>query len=266
MSGHTIRIAALAAAVALALPASASAHHKHRPWRVTSSTVLGHHVVAASYLPGHRVRLRAAGTGHALRTPLIWGSRVRAVAAMNADTWTWGGAMPVGATRVEGHWVHKPRRGAKLWTRPAVGFLHTGRIVFGAKMAVRHNAANIISGPAYLIRGGVVQHSYPWAHNSQINCGLRYSGHRGCYRSNVVRFKSGRVGMVEVAFADMLETAKILKRMGVVDALTFDSGGSAVLGYRPGLHHAWAQFGVNHHFRLGYLRAVPDAVCMEVGR
>lgn len=260
-------LAPLCAALVLASPASA--HHRHhvRPWRVQAASVLGHRVVTASYRAGHRVRLRAAGNGRDLRTPLSWGSRTRAVVAMNADTWNWGGATPTGPTRVEGRWVHRPRPGANLWNRPSVGFYHTGGVVFGANLAVQRNAANIISGPAYLIRGGVIQRTFPWAHNAQITCGARYPGKpHGCFRSNVVRFKSGRVGLVEVGFADMATTARILKRMGAVDALTLDSGGSSVLGYRPGIHARWAQYGIDHQLHLGYLRAVPDAIVMVVRR
>lgn len=267
---------AIAAAIGTASSASAAVshhkrHHPHpvrpvlhpRPWVVTRQTVLGHQVTSVSYRPGRGgVRLQAIYGSHR-KTPLAWGTVTHALAVMNADTWEWKTNVPNGPARVQGQWITQPPHvWSPEWGRPAVGFYSTGGIVFGAQAAEATGAANIVSGPAYLIRDDQIQTTFPWAHSIQITCGPGRTDGAGCWRSNIVRYDDGRVGMVEVAFASMPTTARVLQRLHVKDALTFDSGGSSVLGWRPTTTSPWSRAGIQQAIGSSWLRPVPEAVAL----
>lgn len=254
--------ACVVAGILLLLAADANArpahHHRHPApaYRLTRRTILGHQVTTVSWKPGGRVTARLAYSRHS-RNPLTFGTLNNAFATMNGDTWNWGGFMPTGTARSRGVWIHR------YSPRPAVGFYSTGGVVFGADAARKHNTADIVSGLAFLLRGGQVQHDFPWAHPIQISCGPRGTdGGPGCWRSNVVRFRGGRVGLVEVSFASMATTARVLKRMNVVDALTLDSGGSSVLGWRRHRSGLWHQAGIQHALGNAWLRPTPEAIVL----
>ena len=273
-----IPLALLAAGSIVLVAAStahAATHHHHhhhhprpvRPWRVTRQTILGHEVTAVTYRPGRgALRLRTiAGTPR--KTPLAWGTMRHALAVTNADTWQWKTNIPEGPARAEGVWINQPPHSwSTYWDRPSVGFYSTGGIVFGARAAVTKGAANIVSGPAYLVVRDEVQTSFPWAHDAQISCGPHDAAHVGCWRSNVVRYDDGRVGIVEIGFASMPAAARVLHRLHVRDALTFDSGGSSILGYRPSTAAPWSQTGIQHALGQKWLRPVPEAVALVQGR
>ena len=82
------------------------------------------------------------------------------------------------------------------------------------------------------------------------------------------RWKDGRVGFVEIAYASMPQAASVLKAMGVRDALTGDSGGSANMwtaaghggcsSLSNGRYHG-SCFSPLHHAGFRWERAVPNA-------
>lgn len=257
----TLAVVAVAGATGTADAAKHKHHHHHpvrhpAPYRLARRTILGHQTTTVSWKPGGKVSARLAYSKHS-RNPLTFGTLNHAFATMNGDTWDWGGYMPTGTARSRGVWIHR------FSARPAVGFYSTGGIVFGAKQATKHGTADIVSGLGYLLRKGKIQHTFPWAHPVQISCGPRGTdGGPGCWRSNIVRYKGGRVGMVEVSFASMATTARILKSMGVVDALTLDSGGSSVLGWRKHTTGQWHQAGIQHALGNDWLRPTPEAIVL----
>jgi Phosphodiester glycosidase len=229
--------------------------------------VMGHRVHMVTWRPGDRHIYAHVSYSAALRTPLDWARardpRSMNLAVMNGGTWSWTTGKLHGTVRVNGKLISWARN------RPAVGFLRTGGVVFGARSAMKRGTPNIVAGVAYLVRGGVPVHSRshaPWATAGQWACGPRGTdGAYGCFRSNVVRFTSGRVGLVEIAYADMPTAARILKRLGAVDALTFDSGGSATIwtalgdggGCTRGRFHGQC-FGGSTDVGLNWQRSVPD--------
>ena len=117
-----------------------------------------------------------------------------------------------------------------------------------------------MNGLAYLVRDGhpLRYHSQaPWTTRAQFSCGARGTdGWYGCYRSALVRFKGGRVGFAEVELASMPVAAKVLRRLGVVDALTLDSGGGAMLWTRR-----FGNFGTTAGTR--WSRLIPMAVTVR---
>ena len=175
-------------------------------------------------------------------------------AAINGGTFSFRTHLPVGMLRHGGVWAN--RTGLN---HPTVGFLRNGNIVFGAAAAERAGAGNIVAGEAYLIRGGIRQTRFPWASTAQITCGPRGSdGPNGCFRSCVVRFKGGRVGIAEVGFASMPQAARVLHRLGVVDAITFDSGGSATSWVR-----GRSSYGITSALGMTWQRPVHDAIVVR---
>lgn len=246
---------------------------RHHPTSVhfRSYRISGHRVEVASWRPGNHYVRALVGYSRHRKTVTGWAqarrSSSRAVAAMNGGTWLWRNNRPIGTVWSRG------RRITRVSGRPAVGFLSRGRVVFGARSARRRGSGNILAGEAVLIRHGRVLTRYPWATAAQETCGARGTdGGTGCFRSNVVRFKGGRVGFVEIAFATMRQAAAILHSMHVTAAVTYDSGGSAILWRRTargGCADRRARggcFGITSAIGLRWERQVPDALILSVRR
>ena len=240
---------------------------KHpRPIHVWSTRVLGHAVRAAAYRPGDHYRMVVGASRHSVHTVPHWANAQHAstktVAAINGNTWIWRTLQPVGTVRTHGHFV------SHISNVPAVGFKANGGMVFGARSARKAGAMNIIPGKAYLLKGGRVQHTFPWAAPAQRTCNAPHTdGGYGCWRSVEARWNDGRVGLVEIAYANMAQAAHVLKAMHVHDALTGDSGGSPNFWTRQGSggcsrmsngHVFGSCFGPLHHAGLPYERAVPN--------
>lgn len=267
-----------AGALLLALPATAGARidaaflrHHATSVHVREYRIAGHHVKVVSWRPGNRYIRALVNYSRRPRTVPLWAharrSDSRAVAAMNGGTWHWGTEKPIGTVWAQGRRITRTSR------HPAVGFLSRGRVVFGARQARRRGSVNILAGEATLIRHGRILKRYPYAHGVQIACGARGTdGAIGCFRSNVVRFKGGRVGLVEVSYASMQTTAMILRSLHAVAAVTYDSGGSANLWTSIG-HGGCSDarvrgrcMGIAHAAGLRWERQIPTAFTVLVRR
>lgn len=248
--------AALAAAAATlvgpAVSVAAHRHHRHHAGATVRTVhVLGHGVRIVEWRPGHA---HASVTWGARRTVPAWGNG--GSAAINGGTFSFATGRPVGLLRAGGHWIRRDGQ-----NHPTVGFLPSGGVVFGARGAIRSHAENIIAGPAYLIwKGHVVstRAEAPFASRIQFSCGPRGTDGLGCFRSCVVRFGGGKVGLVEISYATMPQAARVLHRLGAVDALTLDSGGSA---------NEWVRgrgsYGITKASGLRWQRPVPDAIVIS---
>jgi Phosphodiester glycosidase len=251
-------------------------HHHRRPHHgrgvtVTSATVKGHRVRIVRWRKDMGVSATVGYSRHRFHTTPGWagasGRHPDAVAAMNGGTWNFRTGRPSGTVWSNG------RRFSRLSHRPAAGFLDSGGVVFGARNAARRGAGNVLAGLAYLVRHGRPIRSHkdaPYTHLAQWACGPRGSdGRIGCFRSNVVRFADGSFGLVEVAYASMPLTARILHRLGVTDAVTYDSGGSATLWTRHGhggcasRHMRGRCVGIAESVRRGPDREIPDAIILH---
>jgi len=195
---------------------------------IKTETVLAHHVRVCAWYPAS-TRLRTmVFYSHRLRTVTGWAHVVpRVRCAMNGGTYNTSTLRPSGNV-----WAHGAAIRRNDANAPAVGFVR-GHLYFGYANARRHGAVNVMNGLAYLVRNGQGVSSRtqaPWTTRAQFSCGPRGSdGWYGCFRSCAVQFKNGRVGLVEVSLASMPRASRILRAMGVVNAITFDSGGSAEL-------------------------------------
>lgn len=241
--------------------------------RVHAEYQLGHKVWVCSWRPGdRRIRGLVTYSKRAPRTVEAWAGagrrRSRTACAMNGGTYQWRNYYPSGALFAEGRRIH-PASNA-----PAAGFTLGGRVWFGARNARRHGSVNIVNGMAFLVQRGrpLLSHSRaPWTTPAQYSCGARGTDSwYGCFRSVVVSFRSGRVGLVEIALASMPLSARILKRMGVRDALAVDSGGAARLWTLAGRHNTGRRY-VGHTFGTippGYPwhRMIPDAILINARR
>jgi exopolysaccharide biosynthesis protein len=245
--------AAAATLVAPAVSAAAAHHHPrhHAGATVRTVHVLGHGVRIVEWRPGHA---RASVTWGKRRTVPTWGNG--GSAAINGGTFSFATGRPVGLLRARGRWIGRTGQ-----NNPTVGFLPSGRLVFGARAAIRSHAENIIAGPAYLIwKGHVIttKDEAPFASRVQFSCGPRGTDGLGCFRSCVVRFGGGKVGLVEISYATMPQAARVLRRLGAVDALTLDSGGSA---------NEWVRgkgsYGITKASGLHWQRPVPDAIVIS---
>jgi exopolysaccharide biosynthesis protein len=254
-----IALPALAvAATILVVPAASAAttHHRHHHHHKTGATVrtahiLGHGVRIVEWAPGHARAQVTWGTRH---TVPVWGHG--AYAAINGGTFSFSTGLPVGLLRAGGRWI-----GRGGLDHPTVGFLASGGLVFGARAAIHAGAENIIAGPAYLIWEGHVtsaKRDAPFASGPQYSCGPRGTDGRGCFRSCVVRFGNGNAGLVEVGYATMPQAARVLHRLGVVDALTLDSGGSANEWVR-----GHGSYGITEASGMRWQRRVPDAIVVS---
>jgi hypothetical protein len=223
---------------------------RYTSWRPGLSRVIGH----VAFSRRHK-RVEAFAHAGSRRTPSI--------AAINASTWNWASGIPTGTLWTNGTQI------TGLNDRPAVGFVGSN-VVFGARLAAEEGAKNIVSGPAYLLRGGEVESSFPYAANAQIHCAApRTDGGYGCWRSIVATFKNGRAAVLEISFASMPTAAHILQMMGATNAIAFDSGGSATMWTRAGsggcyaYHYVGHCFGSLHYAHMGYERTIPDAVVIS---
>lgn len=238
--------------------------------RVTAHRVMGHNVRIVKWRPATGVRALVGFSRHHQTVPGWANARhqTQIVAAINCGTWDWQSGLPIGTV-----WSHG-RRVTRVQDRPAVGFLASGAVIFGAWQARARHAGNIISGAAYLVRNGTpvrTKRDAPWATVGQWSCGPPGTDGNGCWRSNVVQFRDGSVGLVEIAYASMPAAARLLRRLGVTDALTLDSGGSADLWTRSGSRGTCADphvfghcFGITHAAGLHWERPVPDAIVISV--
>jgi len=245
----------------------------HTTIRVHAEYQLGHKVWVCSWRPGDtRVRPLVTYSRRSPRTVEAWAGagrrRSRTVCAMNGGTYTWRTYYPSGALFAEGRRIH-PASDA-----PAVGFTRNGRVWFGARNARRHGSVNIVNGMAFLIQRGrpLLSHARaPWTTPAQFSCGARGTDSwYGCFRSTIVSFRNGRVGLVEIALASMPTASRILMRMGVRDAITLDAGGAARLWTLAGRHNT-GRYRVGHTFGTippGYPwhRLIPDAVLINARR
>jgi hypothetical protein len=265
------RIALIAVLIApLALPAATQAAVHTR-----TTHVLGHRVRIVRWMPGDGTTAHVTWSPHHHTVP-DWAAawrRNRNVAAMNGGTWTWNTGRPSGLLVSNGRRISLSDR-----DRPAVGISRSGDLIFGGHQALRHHARNIVAGEAYLIWKGVPirrKADAPYTAAAAFGCGPRGTdGANGCYRSNIVRFRGGRVGLVEIAFATMPQAARVLMRLHVTDALTLDSGGSANLWTRsPFRTRSCADqavfgscFGIATGIGSHWERPVPDAIVVTTRR
>lgn len=240
--------------------------------RMRGEIVYSHHVRVCSWKPGDaRVRGLVRYSRRLMTVP-GWaqaGRRAsRAVCAINGGTYQTSPATyrPSGTVFAQG------RRIRGVMDAPAVGFVG-GRIYMGARNARRHGAKSIMNGLAYLVVKGLAQPftSAPWLTPKQWSCGAPGTdGVYGCSRSNLVQFKNGRVGLVEIGHATMPLAAQILRRMGARWAITFDSGGAALMWTLLGSHNTGSRTQVGH--LLGatvgtvFHRRIPDAIIVNARR
>jgi Phosphodiester glycosidase len=255
------------AVAGLARPVQRPHHASRAPYVIIEKRVRGHVVRIVRWHPGGRTHAFVAWA-RTRRTVPEWAHARHPghnVAAVNGSTWTWRTGRPSGTVISRGHRV------TPVSDQPAVGFDRRGGVMFGARNAVRHRAANVVAGTAYLIRNGVIQTRFPYANYGQRTCGPRGTDGYGCWRGNVVRFRHGEVGLVEITYASMPEAARVLHALHVVDALTLDSGGSSNLWTVRGHHGTCVDpqvvghcFGITHASGLHWERPVDDAIVVEV--
>lgn len=262
----------------LAAPAVAQAHPTNG-WlsaqttiRVHGELVLGHHVRVCSWKPGdNRVRGLVRYSKH-LKTVPGWAQAglrpSRAVCALNGGTYRT--APGVNQYRPSGTVYAQGRRIRGLTDAPAVGFVG-GHVFFGARLARKHGAKSIMNALAYLVRDGKAQLNHrlmPWTTLKQFSCGAPGTdGTYGCSRSVVAQMRNGRVAMIEIGHASMPLAAKILVRMGVKTAVTFDSGGAALMWTLQGSHNTGSRTQVGHLIGAtvgsAWKRRIPDAVIVN---
>jgi len=264
-------------AAVLATAPNASAHptatflNARTTIRVHGELVYGHHVRVCSWRPGDARVRGLVRYSKRLKTVPGWamaGLRPsRAVCALNGGTYRTASPnqyRPSGTVYAQG------RRIRRVMDAPAVGFLARGRVVFGARAARRHGAQSIMNGLAYLVIDGRAQSflSAPWVTPKQWSCGAPGTdGVYGCSRSNLVQFKNGRVGLVEIGHASMPFAAAILVKMGAKAAITFDSGGAALMWTLQGSHNTGSRSQVGHLIGAtvgsSWKRRIPDAVIVN---
>lgn len=270
-----IIIIAAAATLAAAAPASArpTARYLSRTTiRVHAEVVLGHHVRVCSWRPGDRRVRGLVRYSRATRTVPGWaeaGRRAsRAVCAINGGTYALASYRPSGTVVAGG------RRITPISDAPAVGLLASGRVVWGARRARRLGAANIMNGLAYVVSGGHAIRSHaeaPWTTSAQFSCGAPGTdGWYGCSRSVLAAFANGRVGLVEIGHASMPLAGRILVRMGAVEAITFDSGGAALMWTLEGRRNTGSRSQAGHLFGVtagtSWHRRIPDAIIINARR
>lgn len=198
----------------------------HAPIHIGTTRVLSHRVRVCTWNPTSKLRVVVRYNRVHLHTTTGWAKTMpRTRCAMNGGTYNTHTYIPSGNLWAMGHRVKYNNPNA-----PAVGFVHN-RLYFGYANARRHGAVNIMNGLAMLVRKGVPLRTHndaPWTTPSQFNCGGRGTdGWYGCFRSCAVQYKNGRYGIVEIALSSMPVAARILKKLNVLNAITFDSGGSA---------------------------------------
>jgi hypothetical protein len=209
------------------------------------------------------------------RTPTSFAAGNRKIlAVVNGGTWVFRSGRLIGSVRAGGRTISR-----RDPDRPAVGFTRAGQLVFGARPAFAADAPHIIAGVAYLFltpKGGGTRpvtrlSEAPWASASQFSCGPAGGGRTGCFRSNIVQFRRGRIGLVEIAYADIPLAAQILADMGARQALTMDSGGSATIwtaygrgeGCPRGVNRGRC-FGTTAATGIDWQRPVPDVAALTL--
>jgi len=266
----------LAAGVLIAIPATAQAHptahflSARTTLRTHVGVVLDHHVRVCSWRPGDSRVRGLVRYSKRVRTVPAWaeaGRRTsRAVCAINGGTYQTSPATyrPSGTVYAQGRKI----RG--FTDAPAVGFVG-GRVYFGARAAYRHGARSIMNGLAYLVNHGrpLLRHSQaPWTTAKQFACGAPGTdGVYGCSRSALAVMSSGRVALVEIGHASMPLAARILVRMGARSAITFDSGGAALMWTLRGTPNTQVHGDAGHVFGAtagtSWHRHIPDAIVVN---
>jgi hypothetical protein len=194
--------------------------------------------------------------------------RSRAVCSLNGGTYRT--ATP-NRYRPSGTLFAGGRRVRRVMDAPAVGFLSRGRVVFGAAAARKAGSGNVMNGLAFIVSGGhpLLHHAdAAWTTPKQFICGAPGTdGTYGCSRSSLVQFKNGRVGLVEIGHASMPLAARILVAMGAKEAVTFDSGGAALLWTLAGSHNTGSRTQVGHLMGAtvgsAWKRRIPDAIVVN---
>lgn len=266
----------LATAITLSSASAAGAHptphflSARTTIRTHNALVLGHHVRVCSWMPrDSRVR-GIVRYSKRLKTVPGWAKagkhRSRAVCAINGGTYQTRPATyrPSGTVYAQG------RKIRRVMDAPAVGFVG-GRVYLGAQAARRHGAKNIMNGLSYLVLDGVAQTKHsemPWTTPSQFSCGAPGTdGVYGCSRSLIAQMKNGRVAMIEVGHASMPLAARIAVRLGARWAITFDSGGAALMWTLRGSHNTGSRKQVGHLIGAtvgsAWKRRIPDAVVVN---
>lgn len=226
----------------------------HPPVNIGIHKVLSHNVRVCNWMPHTRIRVIVKYNKVHHHTVPGWSkAQPRTVCTMNGGTYNTTTYRPSGNLWAVGHRIKYNNPDA-----PAVGFVGT-RMYFGYRNARRHHAVNIMNGLAMLVVKGHALKTHndaPWTTPAQFNCGPRGTdGWYGCFRSCAVQYKNGRFGIVEIAFSSMPLAAHILKAMHVVNAITFDSGGSAGMYARHILFSPTA--GTSWH------RLLPDSIVVQ---
>ena len=239
--------------------------------RVHGELVYGHHVRLCSWRPGDARVRGLVRYSKRLKTVPGWamaGLRPsRAVCVLNGGTYRTASPnqyRPSGTVYAQG------RRIRGFTDAPAVGFVG-GHAYFGARAAYRRGARSIMNGLAYLVDHGrpLLRHSQaPWTTAKQFGCGAPGTdGIYGCSRSVVARMANGRVAMIEIGHATMPLAARILVRMGAREAITFDSGGAALMWTLLGSHNTGSRTQVGHLMGAtvgsAWKRRIPDAVVVN---
>jgi len=239
--------------------------------RVHATIVLAHHVRVCSWQPtDNRVR-GFVRYSKRLATVPGWaqaGQRPsRAVCAINGGTYRTAAPnqyRPSGTVYAQG------RRIRGFTDAPAVGF-RNGHAYMGARNAYRHGARSIMNGLAYLVTNGkpLLHHSQaPWTTTKQFTCGAPGTdGVYGCSRSALAIMRTGRVALVEIGHASMPLAARILARLGAKSAITFDSGGAALMWTLQGSHNTGSRTQVGHLMGAtvgsAWKRRIPDALIVN---
>lgn len=234
--------------------------------RIAVRRIHGHLLKIISWQPGDpHLAVTVNYSSHRL-PPVMWGARDRSnLAVLNGGTWRWRTGVPTGTVVSRGRVVHIARR------IPAVGYTASGEMVLGTGAAFRAHARNIIGGKAYLVaHGRAITRRPGYVTPTQWSCdAVGTDGSEGCYRSVVARFRSGRVGMIEMAYIGMPTAARLLVRMGADAAITFDSGGSATqwsaAGHSGCPHHfqRGSCFGLTQRMGLHWQRPVPSVTVLS---
>jgi len=221
---------------------------------VGKRVVLGHKVAYCTWNEYTGLVEGFVSWGKKVKTITSWAHTNRStVCANNGNTYE-KNLTPNGPVRSKGVWITKRNK-----SEPVFGFVGR-RIVFGWKNVLRSGSRNVMSGKAYLVRNGVAitkMSQAPYSTHAQFYCGPRGTdAWYGCFRSAVVSFKNGRVGLVSISLASMPVAGKILKKMGVVNAITGDAGGG---------EEYWAEghtFGTipNKGPHSAWKRKIPDAI------
>jgi hypothetical protein len=240
--------------------------------RVTNRIVLQHHLRICSWRPGdHRVRGLVKYSKHLATVPGWAGAgRHTSRAACSINGGTYRTAHP-NYLRPSGTVYAMGRKVRGVMDAPAVGFLSNGRVIFGAHAAYHAGSREIVNALSYLVSGGkpLLHHSgAAWTTPAQFSCGPPGSdGTYGCSRSVLAQFKNGRVGLVEIGHASMPLAARILVRLHAREAVTFDSGGAALMWSIVGSHNTGRRTQAGHLFGVTagtpWHRRVADAIVIN---